>query len=160
MISTLLPRILISLGLIILGWGGYRLANWFILGRVSRNQLGLESFVPGRPAILYFTTPTCMPCKTVQRPALSQLKTQLGSSVQIIQVDAVERPDLADYWGVLSVPTTFIIDSSGEPRLVNHGVASTDKLLGQLEKIEGKSLTRSDDKQDETQARVASQGVD
>jgi len=58
----------------------------------------------------------------------------------VIEVDAEARPDLANYWGVLSVPTTFIIDARGEPRRVNHGVASTDKLLGQLEEVAGGSV--------------------
>jgi len=38
---------------------------------------------------------------------------------------------------VLSVPTTFIIDSQGRPRRVNHGVASAEKLLNQIEEVEG-----------------------
>jgi thioredoxin-like negative regulator of GroEL len=100
----------------------------------------LEQQRPGVAAILYFTTPTCQPCKTVQRPALRKLGELLGDRLQIVQVDATDRPDLADYWGVLSVPTTFIIDSKGQPRRMNHGVASAQKLLRQLESIEGRIL--------------------
>jgi hypothetical protein len=44
---------------------------------------------------------------------------------------------VADYWGVLSAPTTFIIDARGQPRAVNHGLASMEKLLRQLEASEG-----------------------
>jgi hypothetical protein len=32
----------------------------------------------------------------------------------------------------LSVPTTYIIDSQGQPRFVNHGVALYEKLSRQL----------------------------
>ncbi|HLE53485.1 MAG TPA: hypothetical protein VI755_15570, partial [Anaerolineales bacterium] len=42
----------------------------------------------------------------------------------------------ADYWGVLSVPTTFIIDRRGRPRRVNHGVASAEKLFKQIEDVD------------------------
>lgn len=120
--------LLISLG----SFGLYRLANHVILARVRGRKLGLESITPGIPAILYFTTPTCMPCKTVQRPALEKVREVFGERVQVVEVDCTRRPDLADYWGVLSVPTTFIIDRKGQPRQVNHGVTRADKLLAQL----------------------------
>ena len=42
------------------------------------------------------------------------------------------RPTVADHWGVLSVPTTFIIDPQGQPRRVNHGLTSRSKLAVQL----------------------------
>ena len=120
------------------GLGAYWLANRIILARARGKRLGLESIRPGIPAILYFTTPTCAPCKTVQRPALRGLKERLGDCLQVIEVDASARPELADYWGVLSVPTTFVIDSQGRPRRVNHGVASAERLLRQIEEVEGR----------------------
>ena len=118
------------------GIGAYCLVNRVILARVRGRRLGLESILPGVPAILYFTTPGCAPCKTIQRPALYQLKERLGDGLQVIEVDASARPDLADYWGVLSLPTTFVIDSKGRPRCVNHGVARAEKLLRQIGAVE------------------------
>ena len=110
--------------------------NWLIVARASSKRLGLENIRPGVPAILYFTTPSCVPCKTIQRPALARLQERMTDSLQVIEIDAAARPDLADYWGVLSVPTTFIIDARGRPRWVNHGVSSADKLHRQIEKVE------------------------
>ena len=128
----IIERILYALVIIAAGAGLYALVNSVILARVRGRKLGLESITPGIPAVLYFTTPTCAPCKTVQRPALEDVKTMLDDQLQIIEVDCNERPDLAEYWGVLSVPTTFIIDDNGQPRQVNHGVTRADKLLAQL----------------------------
>ena len=127
--------------LVIAGGGTaiYWLLNRAILARARSKRLGLESIQPGIPTILYFTTPICAPCKTVQRPALARLKERLGECLQVIEVDASTRPDLADYWGVLSVPTTFIIDTQGRPRRVNHGGASAERLLKQIEDVEGRS---------------------
>ncbi len=51
----------------------------------------------------------------------------------MIEVDASARPEIAQEWGVLSVPTTFVIAANGQPRYVNHGVASAEKLIQQLE---------------------------
>ena len=83
--------------------------------------------------IVYFTTPDCAPCKTVQRPALSKLLTLTGDSVQVIEIDATQRPDLAKQWGVMSVPTTFLLDARGEARYVNNGVTRVEKLMEQLQ---------------------------
>ena len=127
--ALLIAGVLISL---------YWLVNKVILARVSGKRLGLENLRPGVPAILYFTTPGCVPCKTVQRPALARLQEVLGHSIQVIEVDAAAQPELADYWGVLSVPTTFIIDARGQARRVNHGVASAEKLEKQIEDIADK----------------------
>jgi thioredoxin 1 len=128
----ILTRTLITLSLITLGIGLYYLTNRVILARVRGRRLGLEMLRAGVPAILYFTSPTCGPCKTVQRPELARLQEQMGDRVQIIQVDCTERPELAAYWGVLSVPTTFIIDVKGQPRGVNHGVTRAKQLYQQI----------------------------
>lgn len=93
---------------------------------------GLEEFRSGVPGILYFTTPDCAPCRTIQGPAIEELRAQFGERLQIIKADATERMDLANQWGVLSVPTTFIIDAQGQPRHVNNGVTSASKLRQQL----------------------------
>ncbi|MBI5304164.1 MAG: thioredoxin family protein [Chloroflexi bacterium] len=111
------------------------------LRHVQRDQanLGLDDFRVGAPTILYFTTPDCAPCQTLQSPAIEELRAQFGDALQIIKVDASERIDLANQWGVLSVPTTFIIDAQGQPRHVNNGVASAAKLVQQLHAFAGLS---------------------
>ena len=134
-------RLAITAALIGLGLGSYWSWNQWQLRRLRRRRTGvpgLESLRPGLPAVLYFTTPDCIPCRTTQRPALARLKTELAGGVQVVEVDAAARPAVADYWGVLSVPTTFILDPTGQPRRVNHGVTSTEKLKGQLEEITGR----------------------
>lgn len=117
----------------------YWLANRVILHRAQRNNAANPADLPfeplGQPAILYFTTPECAPCRTIQRPALQRLQERLSGRLQVVEVNAQERPDLASRWGVLSVPTTFIIDARGQLRHVNHGVTRAEKLLQQLENI-------------------------
>lgn len=138
--NPILLRALLAAAIAAAGFGIFLLVNRVILKRAAKQLLGLDAFNPGRPAVLYFTMEGCVPCKTTQRPALAALKEMTGSKVQIIKVDVVERPDLAESWGVLSVPTTFIIDPSGQPRQINHGVALAEKLLDQLEKAAGRPL--------------------
>jgi len=95
----------------------------------------LSDLKPGVPAIVYFTTPGCIPCVTQQQPALQRLQTQLGDDIQVIQIDASENMEMANRWGVFSAPTTFILDSLKQVRDVNYGVADTPKLLRQLDAL-------------------------
>jgi thioredoxin-like negative regulator of GroEL len=121
----------------------------------SRNS-GIEGHTTGQPTILYFSSDDCSPCLTLQKPALKKLSDAYGGRLQIIEVDVVEKPDLASTWGVLSLPTTFIIDALGRARGVNMGVASTNRLKRQLlsigetpleteiTKVDGQKRTKSE----------------
>lgn len=137
MLADFVSRGLLTLAICAAGLSIYWLINRLILDRAGRQRRGLENLHPGIPAILYFTTPNCAPCRTRQRPALQELQARLGNEgLQVIEVDAAAQPALADYWGVLSVPTTFIIDTFGRPRRVNHGVQGTLALLKQIQEVE------------------------
>ncbi len=134
-------RLLEAAGLILAGWLIFRFASSVVLARAGRasvksqNEPGERLFEPGRPAILYFTTPQCVTCKTFQRPQLRRLADMLGDRVQVVEIDAGERPGLAGSWGVLSVPTTFVIGPDGAPRHVNHGAITAEKLAQQIQSI-------------------------
>jgi thiol-disulfide isomerase/thioredoxin len=134
----MLERLLIAgavAGLGVVGWIVFnRLSVWRVAQRAPADPL-LADLHFGVPAIVYFTTPFCEPCRTQQRPALAQLQADLGPSIQVIQVDATQQPDTADRWGVFSVPTTFILDSRHTPRRVNRGVASAEALKKQVQAI-------------------------
>jgi thiol-disulfide isomerase/thioredoxin len=131
-----LGRVVLTLLLAGLGWLTYRTISGYILRRHAGLTLRLDGYHPGQPAILYFTAPGCGPCETIQRPALLELEALSNGRVQVIEVDAIEQPGLADAWGVLTVPTTFVIDSRGRPRGVNHGVARAGKLAHQLTAVD------------------------
>jgi thiol-disulfide isomerase/thioredoxin len=126
-------RIILAVTIIGAGLIIYSLLNRHTLSRNNGRITQFPSYKDGVPAILYFTTPTCVPCKTVQRPALKKIKDLLGERIQIIEVDASANSRLATTWGVLSVPTTYVFDEKGRPRYVNHGVAMADQLFQQLE---------------------------
>ncbi len=76
-----------------------------------------------------------MACKAAQNPALNQLKYVLVDDIQIITIDAYEKPDVANAWGVMSVPTTFILDEHGDPKVINYGVTPFKKLYKQIQSL-------------------------
>jgi thiol-disulfide isomerase/thioredoxin len=140
--ADFLARLGLAIALIALGIGLYWGWNKFQLRRLGRrsqsqNALrGLEDLRTGVAGILYFTTPDCQVCLSAQKPALHRLQADLGDGLQVIEIDASVQTDLADYWGVLSVPTTFIIGTDGRPHSMNHGLTSKEKLLHQIQAAE------------------------
>jgi thioredoxin-like negative regulator of GroEL len=126
-----------GLAIAIIGFGvfAYWHINQRLLWKAQNNALSLFGTLPQKPVIVYFTTPDCVPCKTIQKPALNRLTSLMGDKLQVIEIDAAQRPDLAKQWGVLSVPTTFLLDARGEARFVNNGVARVEKLMEQLQTL-------------------------
>lgn len=133
--SDILFRLGLAIAIITLGLLAYWLVNQRLLVRARQNVFTLFNQLPNKPIIVYFTTPDCAPCKTVQRPALNRVSQLLGDRLEVIEVDAAQRPDLAKNWGVMSVPTTFLLDARGEACFVNNGVTRAEKLMEQLDTL-------------------------
>lgn len=140
MSSEILLRFGLAVAIIAVGLFGYWLINQRLLVRAKSNVFTLFSQLPNKPVIVYFTTPDCAPCKTVQRPALSRVMQILGDGLEVVEIDATQRPDLAKRWGVMSVPTTFLLDARGEARYVNNGVTRAEKLMEQIETLSDYSI--------------------
>ncbi len=134
----MIERLILAIGIALFAVAAFGVATRWQVARLAHRKatsgLGV-ALRPHTPAVVYFWSETCAPCKTVQKPELEKLSTALGERVQIVAINALERPDLADAWGVLGLPTTFIVDPSGQPRRVNHGVTRFETLRGQLELV-------------------------
>ena len=84
------------------------------------------------PSILYFTGVNCTICHTAQRPALRTLADSLKEAIEIREVDVAVEPALARQYRVMSLPTTIVLDASGQITDINVGFASGDTLRRQL----------------------------
>jgi len=135
MSSEILLRFGLAIVIIGLGLFAYWLINQRLLIRARNNILTLFGKYPNKPVLVYFTTPDCVPCRTVQRPAIERVSDLLGEKLEVIEINAYEQPDLAKTWGVMSVPTTFVLDANGDARYVNNGVARAEKLLEQIQTL-------------------------
>jgi len=131
MTTDLISRGLITLGLFGAGWLVPHLLKHFSLQRTLSKVRGLPGYSPGRPTVVYFTTPDCVACQ-VQKPVIARLQEKVQGPLQIVEIDAASHPDLARDWKVLSVPMTFILDSRGIPRYVNYGLTYTNQLYAQI----------------------------
>jgi thiol-disulfide isomerase/thioredoxin len=131
----MIERLVWAILLIAAGLAIVHIYNRLRLARRGLGEIDFGGFRAGRPAILFFSGESCASCHTIQKPALDDLALEFAGRLQVIEVDALAHPRLADHWGVLSLPTTFVIDRSGRPRRVNHGPARVERLRAQLSEI-------------------------
>lgn len=131
----MIERALLVLALVALGFAAYHL----LTRRQVRRAICAAIIDPllcdlpsGTPAIVYFTTPTCAPCRLQQTPTLSRLQQEMGDTLRVIRVDAFENPEAAERWGVFSVPTTFVLNRNGQPHKVYNGVVDAETLKRDL----------------------------
>ena len=94
--TSVVLRFGLAISIIALGAFVYWLINQRLLVRASSNVFTLFNKLPDKPVLVYFTTPDCVPCKTVQRPAIDRISKQLGERLQVVEIDATERPDLGE----------------------------------------------------------------
>jgi len=132
----MIERILILAVLFALGFIGYTLFTRRQLNK-AQATIPTDPILDGKslnvPTVVYFTTPDCAPCRFQLKPTLDRLQIQLGETgLQVIGVDATVNPEAADRWGVFSVPTTFVLDTQGQPTIVYNGVVSESKLREQI----------------------------
>lgn len=129
----MIERLLIT-GLI----GLFSVAGFEIFSGMRRKQATAASQVTrytSGPHILYFRSESCTGCAT-QTELMTRLDDDLQSVIQKVDVDV--DPQLAQAYGVLSLPTTLIMDAGGNARYINYGVVNPKKLTSQWQNITGK----------------------
>lgn len=126
---------LLALGLLVVAFGGVRM--WVRWRRRHVMRAGAADLVTSFGAaradalVLAFGTPECVPCKTIQRPALDALLQRFPGRVAVAEVDALQTPDLAHRFGILTVPSTVVMGPDGAVLAINHGTVTTERLATQ-----------------------------
>jgi len=70
------------------------------------------------PAVVDFYADWCGPCQTVS-PLIESLSKEYDGKVKFVKVDTDKNPDLAERYGVMSIPTVFIFkDGQVKERIV------------------------------------------
>ncbi len=129
-------RILILSALILLSLSAFYAWRWLAAYRFRHAAgqalpaLVAHDLATVGPTVLYFTTPECSQCRFRQTPILDQLKQRLG--VHVLAIDAADCPEVADFFGVMTVPSTVVIDEQRQPTAINHGLATLASLQQQL----------------------------
>ena len=90
----------------------------------------LHGRVPERQqSIVYFYGPHCGACRQ-QRAILERLSLEMD--VPVLAIDAASETAVAGALGVLTVPSTVIVDRARRVRAVNLGFRAAQALVSQL----------------------------
>jgi thiol-disulfide isomerase/thioredoxin len=118
----------------------------YVIGRLLTLRAGLMREVPPAeptaetdnsdlglsttgPTVLHFSATWCGPCAAVRR-VVDQVCDELG--VAHVEIDMDANPAAARRLSVLSLPTTFIFDASGQQRYRTAGVPKSADLRAAL----------------------------
>jgi thioredoxin 1 len=113
-----------SLGIVWLAWRYYK-------ARVIRAIQPAEPRVD-KPVLLYFSGEYCVACKYQQTPIVENVAAKFGDSVVVKAYDVSQYPELASRYRVLTLPTTVVLNPSGQVVHINYGLTPQAKLEAQL----------------------------
>lgn len=93
----------------------------------------LAGRLPPGPTVLYFTGAHCAQCRLQQTPILRQLLDAV--QINLHTVDAVQEDTIARFYGVMTLPTTVLLDHRHTPKVINHGLAPLNQLRQQVSEL-------------------------
>ncbi len=116
----------------------------FLVGRVGQRRSAVlvqtplpaglwERFAGHKGGIVYVHGPRCAPCQQ-QAVILERLEQQ---GIAVVDVDASREGHVAAALGVLTVPTTVLVDGAGIVRAANAGLRSAEALMVQGQELAG-----------------------
>lgn len=125
----ILERLLIILFLALLSTGAFTAFKQVQMRRVNRRVAPVAT---GQPTLLYFRSDSCAVCPT-QAKYIEEVDNG-RYALHTINVDT--QPDLARQYGVMTLPTTILLDPAGQVRDINYGLTPPHKLKQQLALLE------------------------
>ena len=78
-------------------------------------------------AIVDFYADWCGPCK-MQSPIIDKIAEELGDSVKVGKVNSDENLELAERFGIMSIPTVVVF-KNGQETFKNIGLVSKEDII-------------------------------
>jgi thioredoxin 1 len=91
----------------------------------------LESKVP---VLIDFWAPWCGPCREFS-PIVQRVAKRYDGKVKVAKVDIDEARDLAERFGIRSIPTVLLFDGGTQPRWRQEGMVPEGILTDALENV-------------------------
>ncbi len=127
----MIERFIITTAIVFVGIAIYMLFKQWHLRKIGQ----MNTAVSGTPTILYFQSDTCAACPTQSR-FLEQLDNLWNGRLTIEKIDADREPEKAGQFSVFTLPTTILVDETGNVRQINYGLTNTQKLNNQINQLQ------------------------
>lgn len=100
-------------------------------------EKGEFKFLGDKPAIIDFYATWCGPCKTIA-PILEDLAKEYAGKIVIYKVDTDKEQELAQAFGIRSIPSLLFIPMSGQPQMVQGALpkAELKRTIKEVLKVE------------------------
>lgn len=99
---------------------------------IDKNTESLD-YLGSKPAIVDFYAHWCRPCKQLA-PVLEELATEYQDEIVVYKVNTDNDPELAQAFGITSIPTLIFIPLNGSPEMAQ-GALPKDTLKEVIEKV-------------------------
>ncbi|MFC1993539.1 thioredoxin family protein [Chloroflexota bacterium] len=94
-----------------------------------------EALSNGKPTLAEFGASTCIPCKQM-KPILEDLAVEYQGKLNVVIVEVYEQMELTQRYGIMTIPTQIVFDSSGKEVKRHIGLWSREEIIAQLKKME------------------------
>ena len=99
---------------------------------IDKNTESLD-YLGSKPAIVDFYAHWCRPCKQLA-PVLEELAAEYQDEIVVYKVNTDNDPELAQAFGITSIPTLIFIPLNGSPEMAQ-GALPKDTLKEVIEKV-------------------------
>ena len=80
---------------------------------VDNNNFEKEVLQSNTPVFIDFWATWCGPCR-MMAPVVEELAQSMGEVVKVCKIDIDQNPELAEKYGVMSIPTFIVIKNGSE----------------------------------------------
>jgi len=90
-------------------------------------------FAGDKPCIIDFYADWCRPCKMVA-PIMAELAEKYKGQITIYKIDTDKERELAQFFGIQSIPTMYFCPSDGDPQMTQGAMdkATYEKIITEV----------------------------